>query len=306
MCVRTYRSATGGALLAGITAAVGALQAVKAVASATATSVVSLFTGAGGAATAAKGTSAAGWPGPSDCGGRLPLPPGAPAVDIAWHPHQPRAAVALANDQIAFFEVRTHMNTCSTHTHMLLLLLTAGFACLHTRAGAQLGARDSANAALLGDGQLAAQAAADRSTHDTAARAMPGPPRTAAEAAAGMRDRQARASGGAGGGGAGDASAAAASAAGSRMAAGGRRGDRGRGLGKQTAAGITKQSSLIHSLILLPTPPCAGVAIDTTNDAPLLKHDFQRDVAALAWQPMAGATLAVACREGVCVWRRKR
>jgi len=39
---------------------------------------------------------------------------------------------------------------------------------------------------------------------------------------------------------------------------------------------------------------------------PVLKHEFQKDISRIAWQPLSGSTLAVACRDGICVWRRKR
>jgi hypothetical protein len=33
-----------------------------------------------------------------------------------------------------------------------------------------------------------------------------------------------------------------------------------------------------------------------------LRHDRQRDIACLAWQPCRGTALAVGCRGGVCIW----
>ncbi|GBG92060.1 hypothetical protein CBR_g54315 [Chara braunii] len=40
----------------------------------------------------------------------------------------------------------------------------------------------------------------------------------------------------------------------------------------------------------------------SANSAAVLVHEFQRDVAVMEWRPHSGATLAVGCRNGICIW----
>ena len=34
-----------------------------------------------------------------------------------------------------------------------------------------------------------------------------------------------------------------------------------------------------------------------------LKHQFQRDITCMEWQPLSGTGLAVGCQSGICFWR---
>ena len=37
-----------------------------------------------------------------------------------------------------------------------------------------------------------------------------------------------------------------------------------------------------------------------------LEHPFQVSVSAMEWKPLSGSTLAVGCRDGICIWTRSR
>ena len=72
---------------------------------------------------------------------------------------------------------------------------------------------------------------------------------------------------------------------------------RGRGAGVDLVA----DPGALPSLHAAPTPQQGASESGLASDAswPVLRHEFQHDIACLAWQPASGTTLAVACR---CGW----